>query len=371
MSNEKLLKAKNAKQDEFYTQYDDIQNEVNAYLSYDRNAFRDKTVLLPCDDPEWSNFTKYFAEHFEHLGLKKLISTSYAIENKNKKYGAYYQPSFFEMNDERYDVDKSKTRGKIFTLTRDKNKSGRIDIDDLEWEYLQGDGDFQSEEVTALRDEADIIVTNPPFSLFRAFVAWIIAGNKKFLIVANKGSIAYKEIFQLIKENKYWAGVSSWSGGMWFHTDTENSKKNMKNVGSAWFTNLPHGKHNTPNEKFMTMADNLRHSKHAKIREQGYPKYDNYDAIEVPYTDAIPIDYAGVMGVPVTFLEQYCPEQFEILGMCENLDLYGLKTKVYSAQECRAKYFELFGKKGVYDLNATGVVNGKKAYQRLLIRVKR
>ena len=157
MANKLLTEAKSAKNDEFYTQYSDIQKEINAYLEYNPDVFRGKTVLLPCDDPEWSNFTKFFAQNFENFGLKKLISTSYAYDSKN--YTGDYQLSFFEAESPQYDKDKTKTHGKIFTLTRDTNKSGGIDIDDLEWNYLSGDGDFRSDEVKVLRDEADIIIT--------------------------------------------------------------------------------------------------------------------------------------------------------------------------------------------------------------------
>ncbi len=157
---ENLQLAKKYKNDEFYTQYEDIQSEINAYLEYDPNTFKDKTVLLPCDDPEWSNFTRYFAQNFERLGLKKLISTSYAVESKPS--GTFYQPTIFEMNNVQYDEVKTRKQGKIFTLTR-RNK--KVDINDLNWKYLDGDGDFRSDEVKVLRDEADIIVTNPPISL--------------------------------------------------------------------------------------------------------------------------------------------------------------------------------------------------------------
>ena len=374
MANTNLSDAKNAKNDEFYTQYADIQKEVNAYIEYDPNVFKDKTILLPCDDPEWSNFTKFFAQNFENFGIRKLISTSYAYDKKRVK--GSYQLSFFEEHSPQFDKSKTKSHGKIFTLTRDSNKSGKIDIDDLEWKYLKGDGDFRSEEVTKLRDEADIIVTNPPFSLFKEFLEWLVTANKKFLIIGNKNCVTYKEVFSLIMQNKLWSGRTEWSGGLWFETknlldvDKVVDGMHMKNVSSAWFTNMEHGRRHQPLQ-LMTLADNLRYSSHKKIKENGYQKYDNYDAIEVPYTDAIPSDYLGNMGVPISFLEKFCPEQFEILGMCENLDLYGLKTRVYTAQECRDRYFELFGKKGVYDLNAAGVVNGTKVYQRILIRAKR
>jgi hypothetical protein len=315
-NSKKLLKAKDAKFDEFYTQYKDIQAEVNAYLEYNPNVFKNKTILLPCDDPEWSNFTKFFAQNFERFGLKKIISTSYAYDSKTFK--GPYQLTLFEENDKKYDKAKTKKCGKIFVLEKDKNKSGKIDINDLEWSYLEGDGDFRSEEVKKLRSEADIIITNPPFSLYREFISWIFEENKDFLIIANKNSVTYKEVFPLIKENKMWSGKTAWSGGLWFETksltdiDKVIDGKNMKNTSSVWFTNLEHGRRHQPLQ-LMTMEDNIKYSKHKEIREKGYQKYDNYDAIEVPYTDAIPSNYKGIMGVPISFLEKYNPEQFIII----------------------------------------------------------
>ena len=187
--------AKAAKNDEFYTQYADIQKEVNAYLEYNPDTFRDKTVLLPCDDPEWSNFTRFFAQNFERLGLKRLISTSYAVESKKYKD---YEPTLFETVSPLFDPGKTRIKGKIFELTRDTNQNGRIDIDDLEWHYLEGDGEFRSPEVFKLRDEADIIVTNPPFSLFHVFLNWIVSAGKQFLIIGNINCVTYKEVFPLI-----------------------------------------------------------------------------------------------------------------------------------------------------------------------------
>ncbi len=381
MANTNLSKAKSAKNDEFYTQYADIQKEVNAYLEYDPNVFRGKTVLLPCDDPEWSNFTKFFAQNFEHFGLKKLISTSYAIESKNIKQ--IYQPTLFETKSPHFDKKKTRVKGKIFVLDHDTNKNGRIDIEDLEWKYLKGDGDFRSNEVRKLRDEADIIVTNPPFSLFREFLAWIVEAKKEFLIIGNMNAITYKEVFPLIKENKLWLGESIHSGDREFGVPDEyplyaagtrvdeKGSKFIRVKGVRWFTNLEHGRRHQPLQ-LMSEADNIKYSKHKEVRNIGYQKYDNYDAIEIPYTDAIPSDYKGVMGVPISFLDKYCPEQFEILGMCENEDLYGMKTRVYTSAECKAAYFKKFGKKGTYDLNASGVITigetQEKVYQRILIR---
>ena len=320
--------ARKNKNDEFYTVYDYIQKEINAYLEYNPDVFKDKTILLPCDDPEWSNFTRFFAQNFEKLGLKKLISTSYASDSKAKKG---YQLSFedylteFETNSPHYDSSISRQRGKIFTLTR-RNK--RIDINDLQWRYLEGDGDFRSDEVCLLRDEADVIITNPPFSQFRDFVSWIMEANKECLIIGSQNAITYKEIFPLIKDNKLWLGATCNNEDMVFRVpstavvnpkDREKAAKlgfvgNYTRLGNAnWFTNLEHGRRHMP-MSLMTIEDNLKFSKHKDITEKGYQKYDNFDALEIPYLDAIPGDYDGVMGVPITFLSKYCPEQFEILG---------------------------------------------------------
>ena len=382
MANTNLGKAKAGKNDELYTQYCDIQQEMNAYVEYNPDVFRDKTILLPCDDPEWSNFTKFFALNFEKYGIKKLISTSYAPESKKIKA---WQPTLFETDNPRFDADKSKTNGKIFVLDRDLNGDGRININDLQWEYLEGDGDFRSREVCALRDEADIIITNPPFSLFRQFMAWIVEAKKKFVIIGNQNAITYKEIFPLIKENALWLGPSISSGDREFMVPKEypldaagtrideNGNHYIRVKGVRWFTNLEHGKRHHPLD-LMTMEDNIMFSKHKELREKGYSNYDNYDAIEVPFSDAIPINYKGMMGVPITYLDKYCPEQFDIMGMCENEDLYSLKTKKYTSEECKNAYFAKFGKKGTYDLNASGVlvINGRyeKVYQRILIRKK-
>lgn len=321
MANDKLSAAKTAKNDEFYTQYYDIEREVEAYLEYDPDVFREKTVLLPCDDPDWSEFTRYFAQNFESLGLKKLISTSYAPESKKYKYPI--QLSFLETNAPQYDATKTQTHGKIFVLTHDMTGDGRIDLDDLEWEYLESDGDFRSEEVTKLRDEADIIVTNPPFSLFREFFVWLMESGKKFIMIGNKNCVTYKEVFPYIKNNKVWSGRKEWAGGMWFKTmnpddvDKVVNGVNMKNVPSIWVTNIDHGRRHEPLQ-LMTMEDNLKYSRHKEIKgRDAYIHYENYDAIDVPFTDAIPSDYDGVMGVPITFLDKYCPEQFEIIGQTQ------------------------------------------------------
>lgn len=340
-NNSNLGAAKAAKNDEFYTQYADIQKEINAYLDYNPDTFRDKTVLLPCDDPEWSNFTRFFAQNFERLGLKRLISTSYAVESKKYKD---YEPTLWEQDNPVYDADKTRVKGKIFELDRDADGNGRIDIDDLAFRYLEGDGDFRSPEVCALRDQADIIVTNPPFSLFREFLMWLAETGKQFLIIGNMNAITYKEVFPLIKDNRLWLGATGFVSDMVFGVpkgavvDPKDRAKAAKlgyigdytRLGnSCWFTNLEHGRRHEPLQ-LMTMKDNLRFSKHKEIRENGYRKYDNYDAIEVPYTDAIPSDYDACLGVPVTFLDKYNPEQFEIMGSEKQNE--GMRTKVYPPQ---------------------------------------
>lgn len=327
--NKDLQRAKTGKKDEFYTQYSDIQSEMNAYLEYNPDVFKDKVILLPCDDPEWSNFTKYFAQHFEDLGLKKLISTSYA--NDSKQYIVGSQVSIWELSSPKYDETKTNSHGKIFVLERDKtsdkNGDSHIDINDLDFDYLEGDGDFRSLEVKKLRDEADIIITNPPFSLFREFVAWIMEADKKFIIVGNQNAINYKEIFPLLMDNKMWVGkrfAERVNGDhMLFRIpddypiDTDgcikDGKKYIENSMCGWFTNIDHGRRHETLDT-MTMENQKRFSKHKEIKGHDYLKYDNYDAIEIPFTDAIPKDYAGVMGVPISFMRKYCPEQFVILG---------------------------------------------------------
>lgn len=315
--NARLSAAKVIQNDEFYTQYYDIETEMNAYVEYNPNVFRDKTILLPCDDPEWSNFTKYFVANFKRFGLKKLISTSYAKGVGNK------QITLFEKDSDLFDEDKHELNGKLFTLTNNLN--------DLEFSgYLKGDGDFRSEEVKQLRDESDIIITNPPFSLFREFLPWIMDADKKFIIMGNKNAITYKEVFPLLKDNKMWVGSTSLNGGRWMimpsniEIKSDKAKINERgetiiNVpGVCWFANIDHGKRHQP-LLLDTMEHNLKYNKklRKKLEDYGtqtYPYYDNYDALEVPFIEAIPSDYKEIMGVPVTFLDKYNPDQFEIIG---------------------------------------------------------
>lgn len=271
-SNSNLSAAKDAKNDEFYTRYADIEAEMNAYVEYDPDVFRDKTVLLPCDDPEWSNFTKYFAANFSRFGLRKLISTSYAKSAGSK------QLTKFEHQSPLYDEDKHATRGKLFTLTRDADGSGSVDTNDIEFQgYLEGDGDFRSSEVCALRDEADVIVTNPPFSLFRKFLAWILEADKKFVIIGNQNAITFKEVFPLLKDNVIWLGEPFPNGNAYFDVpegadtsgyakgvfDPETRTVHFRNC--RWFTNIDHGRRHQP-LLLDTMAHNLKFNR--KLRNK-------------------------------------------------------------------------------------------------------
>lgn len=275
---ESLANAQASKKDEFYTLYEDIEKEMNAYLEFNPDVFRDKTVLLPCDDPEWSNFTKYFAQNFERLGLKKLISTSYAQDSKLFKKPI--QLSLFEINSPGYDESKTNVKGKIFTLTR---KSKKVDINDLKWEYMEGDGDFRSDEVLKLRNESDFIITNPPFSLFREFLNWVLDGKKQFAMIGSINCISYGEVFPRIKSNEIWlgTGMGRWISGFivpaeyeLYGTEARINEKGQRIVATnncLWLTNIDHGKRHEK-VSLMTMEDNLKYSKHKAIKEQGYPK---------------------------------------------------------------------------------------------------
>ena len=355
--NDNLIAARKGRNDEFYTQYHDIEKEMSAYLDFDKNVFRDKTILLPCDDPEWSNFTKYFAQNFERLGLKKLISTSYAPDSKPQELSL--QLTLFETQSPKFDKSKARANGKIFTLTRDTTGDKKINVEDLEWEYLNDDGDFRSPEVTALRDEADIIITNPPFSLFREFLEWIVAADKKLVIIGNMNAITYKEVFPLIQDKRLWLGPSITSGDREFRVPDsyplaaagwridENGAKYLKIKGVRWFTNLDHGRRHEP-LVLMTADDNVKFNK--KLKGVNYKKFDNYDVIEVPYTDAIPSDYKEPMGVPITFLDKYNPDQFEILDAND-----------FRRPHQPAKNYALIK-------DADGSVDGVNKYVRIVIR---
>jgi len=350
MANKNLTSAKRAKNDEFYTQYIDIQKEVEAYLEFDEDAFRSKVVYCNCDDPFESNFFKYFAANFNRLGLKKLITTSYdgsPIAGAQLTFGEY-----LEGNGER---QKPKAVSVEIEEVMDIDGDGATGIEDVKLflernphtrTRLAGGGDFRSAECIELLKQADIVVTNPPFSLFREYVAQLVEHGNKFLLIANKNAITYKEIFPLIKNNRLWMGVTPMGTDMLFDvppevakTMLESGKKgsNYKIVGgkvmgrsaSVWFTNLDHGRRHQE-LPLMTLADNLRFSKHKELKSKAaYDEYDNFDAIEVPFTDAIPSDFGGLMGVPITFLDKYNPDQFEIIGY-EYSD--ELRTREYPVQ---------------------------------------
>ena len=289
LNNRNLTNAKNAKNNEFYTQLSDVEKELKHY----RDFFNGKKVLCNCNDDKWSAFFKYFSMNFERLGLKQLVCVSYNENGHGKKY----------------------------------TYNSNIDFNVTE---LNGNGDFSSDECVELLKDCDVVVTNPPFSLFRDFVALLQQYEKKFLIVGNGNAVTYKKIFPLIKDNKMWLGCSKGIGGqMCFivqddydgkYVEEINGQKIAQVNNAAWFTNIPHAKRNQPLDLYK------------KYNAEEYPKYDNYDAINVNKTSDIPMDWSGVIGVPITFLDKYCPTQFEIVGLL------------------------------------SPVVNGKKIYKRILIK---
>ncbi|MCR5550357.1 MAG: adenine-specific methyltransferase EcoRI family protein [Bacteroidales bacterium] len=287
MANKNLNAAKNAKKDEFYTQLVDIENELRHYKQH----FKDKTVLCNCDDPRVSNFFHYFSYNFEQLGLKKLITTCYKNQNRD----------LFSQNDSE--------RAIWLEYFGDKNNNRVPDPEEIGIHYFQGDGDFRSQECIELLKEADIVVTNPPFSLFREYVAQLMKYEKKFVIVGHQNAIHYKEIFPLIKENKLWLGYGFKGGAAHFYSKYEDiatagdHREGMIRVsGVNWFTNMEIPKRHEDMILYKT------------YNSEEYPKYDNFDAINVNKTSEIPVDYEGLLGVPITFLDKYNPEQFEILG---------------------------------------------------------
>lgn len=306
-ANRNLHSAKNAKKDEFYTQLSDIERE----LKYYKHHFKDKVVYCNCDDPRVSNFFHYFSYNFEKLELKKLITTCY----KNQSI------DLFSQNDSEQAI--------YLEYIGDKNKNFVPDPNEIGIKHLKGDGDFRSKETIELLKQADIVVTNPPFSLFREYVAQLVEYNKKFLIIGNNNSISYKEIFQLIKENKIWLGYNC---VRWFDTPKDGI---VEGARSFWFTNLDIAKRHEDLILYKT------------YNEKEYPKYDNYDAIEVSKTKDIPMDYEGIMGVPITFLDKYNPEQFEILGLDDHRLVY---------PDWRGRGPDL---------------NGKGIYRRIIIRNKK
>lgn len=320
-----LAAAKLDKKDEFYTQLTDIEKEMRYY----RKHFQDKTVLCNCDDPFESNFFKYFVLNFNRLGLKKLIATCYAtspIMGSQLQYciGKDGQVSFSFSDEPAADENAKRPYKAIVTKVYDKTGDGGVDMFDVAELFkagenvlaeLKGDGDFRSEECLELLCEADIVVTNPPFSLFREYVSTLIDKNKQFIIIGNVNAIAYKEIFPLLKDDKMWIGASIHSGDRAFYVPDdypmkasgcgidEDGRRFIRVKGVRWYTNLDM---------------KLRHDELILVKKynpEDYPKYENFDAIEVSKTAEIPCDYSGIMGVPITFMDKYCPDQFKIIGL--------------------------------------------------------
>ncbi len=320
MANERLTRARKAKNDEFYTQLTDIEKELRHYTTH----FKGKTVLCNCDDPRVSNFFHYFTYNFERLELKKLITTCYKSKERD----------LFSRNDS--------DRAIYLEFTGCKHRYDSVPTpEDIGIQYLQGDGDFRSAECIQLLQQADIVVTNPPFSLFREYVAQLVAYNKKFLIIGNKNAISYKEIFKLIKDNKLWLGCRNINTDMWLilPENSDQAEKiidgiKYKHINACWFTNLDHTKRHEPLICYKNYTPTA------------YPTYDNYNAINIDKVTQIPYNYDGVMGVPITFLDKYNPEQFEIVGSMAttSIDEY---SKGYP------------------------FVNGKRKFARILIRRKK
>lgn len=350
--NKGLNKAFTGKKDEFYTQLVDIEKEMRHY----KELFKGKVVLCNCDDPFESNFFKYFAMNFNFLGLKKLISTSYAHSPVIGK-----ELNLYEEQGKEYAINNKRAYKVVMSELKDVNGDGRQDILDVKEiirhriRYLKGDGDFRSEECVELLKEADIVVTNPPFSLFRQFVAQLMEYEKQFLIIGNVNALTYKEFFPLIRDNKVWLGCSIHSGDREFQVPDyypleaagcrvdEKGNKFIRVKGVRWFTNLDYKERH---EDFILYKNYM---------PEEYPFYDNYDAINVDVTKDIPCDYDGVMGVPITFLDKYSPDQFEILGLAAsagyNPDIVGIP---------------FMGEK-----DARPLLNGKNTYARLFVRRKK
>ncbi|MBQ6275316.1 MAG: adenine-specific methyltransferase EcoRI family protein [Bacteroidales bacterium] len=303
--NKSLHEANKAKKDEFYTQLSDIEKELKHYKAH----FLNKIVLCNCDDPRVSNFFHYFSYNFEVLGLKKLITTCYKSQNRD----------LFSQNDSE--------RAIWLEYFGDRNGNRVPDPEEIGIHYFNGDGDFRSTECIELLKEADIVVTNPPFSLFREYVAQLMNFNKKFLVIGNQNNVTYKEIFPLLSNNKIWLGINSGAQQFEVPLDYEKGNVYMNEYGKkyakfgniCWFTNLD----NTQRHEELIL--------YKKYTPEEYPKYDNYDAINVEKIAEIPNDYYGIMGVPITFMEKYNPEQFEIVGITDRNS--PLCTKIYTKKD--------------------------------------
>ena len=332
-TNLNLRKASTAKKDEFYTQLSDIEKELKHY----KNHFKGKVVLCNCDDPRVSNFFHFFSYNFEKFGLKKLIATCYKSQDSDL---------FSQNNSE---------RAIYLEYTGDKNGNNVPDAEEIGIKHLQGDGDFRSKECIELLKQADIVVTNPPFSLFREYVAQLVEYDKKFVIIGNLNALTYRDIFKLIKENKLWFGHSIHSGDREFRVPQdyplnaagsrvdEEGNKYIRVKGVRWFTNLDYTERHEDLLLYKTYSP------------EEYPTYDNYDAINVDVTKEIPMDYRGVMGVPITYIDKYNPDQFEILGMASsagyNPDIVGIPF--------------------IGDKDARPLINGKNTYARVFIKNKK
>lgn len=370
MANKNLTSAKKARNDEFYTQYEDIQKEVQAYIDYNPDVFRDKVVYLNCDDPYESNFFKFFANKFNKYGIKKLIATSYfnsPVAETELQVSLFPEIPAKEIKPKtsvvssvqtKTTTENGETKGRVIEITEvhDENGDGVFDLEDIKkiiqanggGKPLNGDsiyppGDFRSDECVELLKQADIVVTNPPFSLFREYVAQLFEYDKKFLIIGNMNAITYKEIFPKIMINKMWLGNGFSGGNAYFKIakseerefasgvyDKKTGLVKFRNV--VWFTNLDHGKRHQK-LKLMTMEQNKKFNKKVIKSDVCYKKYDNYDAIEVSFTDAIPSDYDGVMGVPISFLDKYNPDQFEIVAFRKGDDGKDLVVSIERERE--------------------------------------
>ncbi len=379
--------AKAAKKDEFYTRYIDIQKEIEAYLEYDPNTFKGKTVYCNCDDPFESNFFKYFAVNFNKLELKKLISTSYDGSPIAGQLTLF--PEYEEGNAKR---QKPTALAIIIDHVKDEDGNGAEDIDDVKLFLernkaaripLTGDddysgGDFRSSECVDYLKEADVVVTNPPFSLSREYVPLLVQNKKKFLIIGNTNWITYREHFQLIKNAEMWLGCTNFNVGMFFevpdhwdkfhHIDDETGKKIARVSTSCWYTNLDHGRRHQK-LPLMTMAENLKFSKGLRGKT-AYDRYENFDAIEVGTYKEIPSDYEGAMGVPVTFMDKYNPEQFEIIGI--GISNSGIEAGVKPYAPEHKKYRKEVQKRGAVDGDLYMIKNDevKVPYARILIKHK-
>ena len=378
MANSHLSSAKNAKNDEFYTQYGDIQKEIEAYLEYNLDVFRGKVVYCNCDDPFESNFFRYFVLNFNKIGLKQLITTSYKPSPvANTQLGLFGDDKTLTKSKGRPKVTANKF---IINEVRDIDGDGEFNLKDVakqlkankhnEWTPLNADGDFRSDECINLLKQSDIVVTNPPFSLFREYVKQLFEYNKKVVIIGNMNAITYKEIFPLIKANRLWLGATGNGSDMVFAVPNgveiaESDRQKAARLGyvgdytrlgnSCWFTNLDHGRRHKP-LPLMTEADIIKFS-----AKKPFEKYDNYNAIEVSFVKNIPGDYDGLMGVPISFLDKYNPKQFEIIGSfnagAHGEEIGAIKTEI-----------NMKGKKMMWN---GPVVNKEPLYKRIIIKKKK